>query len=205
MRGVLVGRPFRSWHTGATGWRTAEGECEVPAPSLPRFPSSPATIPEAVVPRRGGARPFGVPLARSTAPCSSHTRRRRSASASAAFRTASSSSCSCSRCSSADTRSSTSMPLVPDKLSSGRQGAGAGCGARGSSSAPGVPLPDFPGPRGGGGGTGTPPASPSTWAREGSAERRKSPPVSCPSPPPLSATAPWPCDLGEVPSSLRRF
>lgn len=78
-------------------------------------------IPEAVVPRRGGARPLGVLLARSAAPCSSHARRRRSASASAAFRTASSSSCSCSRCSSADTRSSTSMPLVPDRLSSRKQ------------------------------------------------------------------------------------
>lgn len=81
-------------------------------------PSTPTKIPEAVVPRRGGARPLGVLLARNAAPCSSHARRRRSASASAAFRTASSSSCSCSRCSSADTRSSTSMPLVPDKLSS---------------------------------------------------------------------------------------
>nr|K7EIZ4.1 RecName: Full=Putative uncharacterized protein C19orf83 [Homo sapiens] len=55
-------------------------------------------------------------------------RGRRRASASAAFRTASSSSCNCSRCSSADTRSSTSIPLVPDKLSSGRRGS-AGCRA----------------------------------------------------------------------------
>ena len=87
------------------------------------------------MPRRGGARPLGVPRARSAAPCSSHARRRRSASASAAFKTASSSSCSCSRCSSADTRSSTSIPLVPDKLSSRRQEI-AGCEGH-----PGAPTP----------------------------------------------------------------
>lgn len=117
--GAIEGCPGGKAFQELTHWSNGvRYEHEVMPLCLLLTPSIPTKIPEAVVPRRGGARPLGVLLARSAAPCSSQARRRRSASASAAFRTASSSSCSCSRCSSADTRSSTSMPLVPDRLSS---------------------------------------------------------------------------------------